>query len=48
VIVREPTSAVLYGVGVGYDFTPTITGRLEVQKPRSDARNIGASLLLKF
>jgi opacity protein-like surface antigen len=46
--VSDSTSGVLYGVGVGYDFTPTITGRLEAQKPTSDTSNIGASLSLKF
>ena len=44
----DSTSGVLYGVGVGYNFTPTITARLEAQKPASDTSNIGASLSLKF
>jgi OOP family OmpA-OmpF porin len=48
VSVSDSTSGVLYGVGVGYDFTPTITARLEAQKPSSDSSNIGASLSLKF
>lgn len=42
------TSGVLYGVGVGYNFTPNITARLEAQKPTSDTSNIGGSLSLKF
>lgn len=42
------TSGVLYGVGVGYNFTPNITARLEAQKPTSDTSNVGASLSLKF
>ena len=46
--VTDSTSGVLYGVGVGYDFTPTITARLEAQKPTSDSSNVGATLSLKF
>jgi opacity protein-like surface antigen len=44
----DSTSGVLYGVGVGYSFTPNISARLEAQKPSSDSTNIGASLILKF
>ncbi|WLI87937.1 outer membrane beta-barrel protein [Massilia sp. R2A-15] len=44
----DSTSGVLYGVGVGYTFTPNITARLEAQRPSSDSSNIGASLSLKF
>jgi OOP family OmpA-OmpF porin len=44
----DSTSGVLYGVGVGYNFTPQITARLEVQKPSSDSTNVGGSLSLKF
>jgi hypothetical protein len=42
------TSGVLYGVGVGYNFTPAIAVRLEAQKPGSDSSNVGASVSLKF
>jgi hypothetical protein len=38
----------LYGVGVGYNFTPAIAVRLEAQKPGPDSSNVGASLSLKF
>lgn len=44
----DSTSGVLYGVGVGYSFTPTISARLEAQKPSSDSSNVAASLSLKF
>ncbi|MDL2358541.1 MAG: porin family protein [Pseudomonadota bacterium] len=44
----DSTSGVLYGIGVGYSFTPAITARLEAQKPSSDSSNIGASVSLKF
>lgn len=42
------TSGALYGVGVGYNFTPNITARLEAQKPSSDSSNISGTLALKF
>ncbi|HEU4372970.1 MAG TPA: outer membrane beta-barrel protein [Telluria sp.] len=42
------TSGVLYGVGVGYNFTPNITARLEAQKPTSDRSNVSGTLSLKF
>lgn len=45
---KGSTDGVLYGVGVGYNFSPNITARLEAQKPTSDTSNIGASLALKF
>ena len=41
-------SGVLYGVGVGYQFTPTISGRVEFQKPSSDSRNISAGIAFAF
>ena len=44
----DSTSGALYGVGVGYSFTPTISARLEAQKPSSDSSNVAASLSLKF
>lgn len=44
----DSSSGVLYGVGVGYSFTPTISARFEAQKPSSDTSNVSASLALKF
>lgn len=41
-------SGVLYGVGAAYHLTSSTSLRLEYQKPASDARNIGAALLIKF
>lgn len=38
----------LYGAGVGYSFSPTVMGRLEVQKPHSDVTNISASVAFRF
>ncbi len=42
------TSGGLYGIGMGYDFTPTVTARLEVQKPSSDSSNFSAGVSFKF
>ncbi|WP_332848517.1 outer membrane beta-barrel protein [Massilia sp. S19_KUP03_FR1] len=41
-------SGVLYGVGVGYQFTPTISGRIEFQKPSSDSHNLSAGVAFAF
>jgi OOP family OmpA-OmpF porin len=41
-------SGVLYGVGVGYNFTPTIAGRIEFQKPSSDSHNVSAGVVFQF
>jgi OOP family OmpA-OmpF porin len=41
-------SGVLYGVGVGYNFTPTISGRIEFQKPSSDSHNLSAGVAFAF
>ena len=38
----------LYGLGVGYAFTPAIMGRLEVQKIERDVTNIGVSVGFHF
>ena len=46
--LTDSTSGVLYGVGFGYNFTPNITARLEVQKPTSDTSNVSGTLSLKF
>lgn len=41
-------SGALYGVGVGYNFSPRVAGRIEVQKPSSDSTNVGASVVYQF
>ena len=41
-------SGVVYGVGAGYAFTPTISGRVEYQRPHSDATIITAGVSFKF
>ena len=45
---KEHDDNVLYGVGLGYAFTPVIHARLEVQKPSSDATKILAGVAFKF
>jgi hypothetical protein len=41
-------SGVLYGVGVGYQFTPTISGRVEFQAPSSDSTNVSVGVAFAF
>ena len=41
-------SGVLYGVGLGYEFSPTVAARLEVQKPTSDVTNVSAGVSFSF
>jgi OOP family OmpA-OmpF porin len=41
-------SGVVYGVGMGYAFTPTISGRVEYQRPTSDASILTAGVSFKF
>ena len=47
-VVEDFDSGVLYGVGMGYAFTPTITGRVEYQRPNSDSNIITAGVSFKF
>jgi OOP family OmpA-OmpF porin len=41
-------NGVVYGVGVGYQFTPVVSARIELQKPTSDSRNISAGIAFAF
>ena len=38
----------VYGVGLAYHFTPTVSGRVEFQKPSSDSSNVSLGVLFKF
>lgn len=38
----------LYGVGLAYHFTPTVSGRVEFQKPSSDSTNVSLGVVVKF
>jgi len=45
---KEHDNKVLYGVGLGYTFTPVLQGRLEVQKPSSETTRLAAGLVFRF
>jgi OOP family OmpA-OmpF porin len=45
---KEHENKVLYGIGLGYTFTPTLHGRLEVQRPTGDATKILAGVAVRF
>lgn len=44
----EHDSGALYGVGLGYSFSPIVHGRLEVQKPASDTTKLVAGFAFRF
>ena len=44
----DSDSGVLYGIGAGYAFSPTVAGRIEVQKPTSDSTNVSAGVVFSF
>lgn len=45
---EEDMNNALYGVGLAYTFSPSLSGRVEVQKPASDTTNASVSLVWKF
>jgi hypothetical protein len=45
---KEHDSGALYGLGLGYTFSPVVHGRLEVQKPASDTTRIVAGVAFRF
>lgn len=44
----DSESGVLYGIGASYAFSPTVAGRIEVQKPTSDSTNVSAGVVFNF
>ncbi len=46
--VKDHANRGMYGVGVGYSFTPTVSARLELQKPMSDITSLNAGVVFKF
>ncbi len=46
--VKEHTNNALYGIGLGYAFSPVVSGRLEVQKPDTEITKIVAGVAFKF
>jgi OOP family OmpA-OmpF porin len=45
---KEHDSGALYGLGLGYSFSPIVHARLEVQKPASDTTRIAAGVSYRF
>lgn len=45
---KEHDNNALYGLGLGYTFSPVVHGRLEIQKPASDATKIVAGVSYTF
>ncbi|QYF94956.1 outer membrane beta-barrel protein [Massilia sp. PAMC28688] len=48
ITAKGDDSGVLYGVGLSYAITPTMSARLEVQRPDSDMTNVSAGVSFKF
>jgi OmpA-OmpF porin, OOP family len=46
--LSEDEDEILYGAGVGYKFSETVSGRLEVQKPESDVTNVSVGVAFRF
>lgn len=44
----DSVSRALYGIGLGYAFSPQVSGRVEVQKPTSDTTNVSAGVVFNF
>ena len=42
------TTGALYGVGLSYQFTPNVVGRIEYQRPASDATNFHVGVAYQF
>jgi OmpA-OmpF porin, OOP family len=45
---KEHENKALYGVGLKYDVTPTVSVRFEVQKPASDLTTLSAGMAFHF
>lgn len=48
VSVKDNETKALYGVGLNYAFSPTLSARVEVQKPASDVTNLSAGVAFQF
>lgn len=44
----DSESGVLYGIGLGYTFSDTVSGRVEIQRPSSDSSNLSAGISFAF
>lgn len=45
---KDDTSKAVFGIGLGYAFTPAVSGRIEVQRPTSDSTNVSAGVVFNF
>jgi OOP family OmpA-OmpF porin len=45
---KDHSNNALYGIGIGYAFTPVVSARLEVQKPNTDVTKLVAGVAYKF
>ncbi|HEY0063240.1 MAG TPA: porin family protein [Telluria sp.] len=45
---KDHENKALYGIGLGYAFSPTVAGRLEVQKPDGDITNVSVGVAFRF
>jgi OOP family OmpA-OmpF porin len=45
---KEHSNNALYGIGLGYAFSPVVSARLEVQKPDTDVTKLVAGIAYKF
>lgn len=46
--VGDNTSKALYGAGIAYAISPTVSARIEALKPASDTTNISVGVVFKF
>lgn len=46
--LKDHNNNALYGIGLGYAFSPVVSARLEVQKPDSDITKLVAGIAYKF
>jgi OOP family OmpA-OmpF porin len=47
-VPTETTSGGLVGVGAGYTFSPTVSGRVEFQKPSNDLSNVSFGVTIRY
>jgi OOP family OmpA-OmpF porin len=47
-VPTETTSGGLVGVGVGYTFSPTVSARVEIQKPSDDLSNVSFGVTIRY
>lgn len=48
VTFNDDADGAVYGLGLNYDFSPAVSGRVEVQKPMRDIVNYNVGLVFKF